>query len=119
MLKEADQFRDRPEELDRPVLRPDLTFFYNAFWILRSDRITENGPIPFTAIDRFADRYGVCGTEDFERLRMLVTRMMDRYRQKESAAMRQAEENARIEAKEKSSSEKPVPKLLSGPLVNG
>jgi hypothetical protein len=114
MLKEADQFRHCPEELDRPTLRPELSFYYNAFWILRSDRTLENGPIPFTAIDRFADRYGVCGTEAFERLRILVTRMMDRYRQKESAAHRQAMENAQAEAKDKASSQKPVPKLLSG-----
>jgi hypothetical protein len=115
MLKEADQFRDRPEELDRPTLRPELSFYYNAFWILRSDRTLENGPIPFTAIDRFAERYGVCGTEAFERLRILVTRMMDRYRQKESATIRQLEENARIEATDKASSAKPPkPKLLSG-----
>jgi hypothetical protein len=40
--------------------------------------------------------------------------MMDRYRQKESAAHRQAMENAQAEAKDKASSQKPVPKLLSG-----
>jgi hypothetical protein len=113
MLKEADQFRYCPEELDPPTLRPDLSFYYGAFWILLSDRITENGPIPFTAIDRFAERYGVRETESFDRLRILVTRMMKWYRPKEAAIVKQMHENAMQEAQSRAS-EKPMPKLLSG-----
>jgi hypothetical protein len=114
MLKEADQFRDQPEELDRPTLRPHLSFFYNAFWILLSDRLVENGPIPFSAIDRFAGRYGVSDIESFERFRVLINRMMRWYGPKQASIVRQMHENAELEAKERSASAKPMPKLLSG-----
>jgi len=37
------------------------------------------GPIPFSAIDRYAGRYGIDGIDAFERFRELIRAMDDEY----------------------------------------
>jgi hypothetical protein len=39
----------------------------------------ETGRISFLAIDRYADRYGVQGTDDFDRLRTIIEAMDGEY----------------------------------------
>lgn len=94
MLRESDQFRDNPEDLVRPDLIRGLPFIYNAFWIVGSERNLENGPIPFSAMDRFARRYRISG-DPFERFRILVTRMDNAYRQRMSSIQAKVIEEAR------------------------
>ena len=60
--------------LDRPELNESLEYVWDAFWTLNSDRplgIGE-GPIPFTSIDRFAQRYGIDNLDDFDEFRSLI-----------------------------------------------
>lgn len=37
------------------------------------------GPIPFGAIDRYADRYGIAGVDEFDSFRELIRAMDDAY----------------------------------------
>lgn len=37
------------------------------------------GPIPFGAIDRYADRYGIEGVDEFDAFRELIRAMDDAY----------------------------------------
>jgi hypothetical protein len=68
--------------LDKPDMRPGLVFFYEGFWALSGDRQTGMGgagPISFGAIDCYARRAGITGRDDFERFRVLITRMDQAY----------------------------------------
>lgn len=58
-----------------------LQFTWSAFWDLNTDRPVGMGvgPIPFTAIDRYADRYGIEGLDAFDALRELIRAMDDAY----------------------------------------
>lgn len=54
---------------------------WQAFWDLHGDRhqgMASSGAIPFTAIDRWARRYGVAG-DDFDRLHALLRKMDDAF----------------------------------------
>ncbi|MFC5421949.1 hypothetical protein ACFPOB_20515 [Bosea eneae] len=48
----------------------------DAFWALTGDRqlgaLGGAGRIPFSAIDRWADRYGISDLDAFERLKTLI-----------------------------------------------
>jgi hypothetical protein len=60
-------------------VQPRLVFFWTAFADLSSDRQLGFGvrPIPWSAVDRFADRYGVPDDMDeYERFKTLI-RLMD------------------------------------------
>ena len=60
----------------KPDLFGHLIFEWSAFWSLSSDRQAgfAIGPIPWSSIDRFADRYHISGDE-FDRFCALVQAM--------------------------------------------
>lgn len=63
-----------------PRIPEPLLFYWNAFWDLSTDRpmtFGGAGAIPWSAIDRWADRHGVAGPESFARLLFLI-RALDR-----------------------------------------
>lgn len=65
---------------NRPELFEHLAFYSEAFHDLSPERqlpgLGGAGPIPWTAIDRYAERYGL-DLEAFERLRRMI-RIQDR-----------------------------------------
>ncbi len=64
--------------VDKPSVPAHLQFAWGAFWALSNDRqigFGVLGPISFSAIDRYARRYGVAGTDEFDRLATLVRAM--------------------------------------------
>lgn len=68
-----------PESIvNAPKLRSGLEFFYKAFWDLNHDRDVgmAEGGIPWSAIDRYAQRYEYDDIDDFERLVDLI-RLID------------------------------------------
>lgn len=61
---------------DRPTLREDLEFEWRAFWSLSSSRSSgPHGVIPFAAVDRYAERYGIDDVDRFERFQGLIAAM--------------------------------------------
>ena len=61
---------------DRPTLREDLEFEWRAFWSLSSSRSSgPHGVIPFAAMDRYAERYGIVDVDRFERFQELMVAM--------------------------------------------
>lgn len=57
---------------------PHLAFAWRAFHDLSGDRALGYGTvgrIPFTAVDRYAARFGVSGADEFERFFALVRAM--------------------------------------------
>jgi hypothetical protein len=61
----------------RPEVSDHLGFVWSAFWELGSDRAIgfAAGPIPFTAIDAYAARYGIDDIDQFDRFRALIRAM--------------------------------------------
>lgn len=57
-----------PDDAIPPPLPPDYLYVYGAFSDLSADRDIGFGcgPIPFTAIDAYARRYGIADPDDFE-----------------------------------------------------
>jgi hypothetical protein len=55
-----------------------LRFVWDAFWNLTTDRPVgfATGPIPWTAVDRYAARHRIDGADAFERF-LAVIRAMD------------------------------------------
>ena len=72
-----------------------LAFAWRAFWELSSDRSVGFGvgPIPFTAIARYADRYGVGERDAFERFLELIRGM-------DAAYLKDTEERREREARQ-------------------
>ena len=67
-----------PALVEKPSIPVHLQFAWGAFWALSNDRqigFGVIGPISFSAIDRYARRYGVTGTDEFDRLATLVRAM--------------------------------------------
>lgn len=62
---------ERPAYLPGPGLWPHLQIYQDAFDDLLSER-RDGGPIPWTAIDAYARRYGITEPEHFERLVVCV-----------------------------------------------
>lgn len=66
---------------DRPELEPHLAFYSEAFADLSTDRplgaMGGAGPIPWSAIDRYAARHEIDDPDDFDRLRRMI-RAQDR-----------------------------------------
>jgi hypothetical protein len=61
---------------ERPALADHLELEWKAFWTLLSDRTPgPHGGIPFTAIDRYAERLGITGPDAFERFHTLISKM--------------------------------------------
>lgn len=63
----------------RPVLHDHLAFEWVAFRRLARDRPVglSIGPIPWTAIDRYAARYGPHDPDAFDRFERLIAAMDD------------------------------------------
>lgn len=59
--------------LNKPTLLPGLDFIWRAFWELSTDRNygMSEGPIPWTAMNQWAMRYGIHGDE-FNRFVILI-----------------------------------------------
>ena len=62
--------------LNRPAIKRHHLLIWDAFHALSGDRQIGMmvGPIPFSAIDRYAARLGIVG-EEFERFHALLTAM--------------------------------------------
>ena len=77
---------------------PALAWYLSAFWTLSGDRplgaMGGCGPIPFTAIDRFAARSGVNAQDLFARL-LHIIQALDR------VYLRHVDEQMRTKRKEK------------------
>lgn len=85
----AEESGELPRPLrTRPALRPELRPVWRGFIALCSDR-PPDGRIPFTAIDRYAARYGIDDPDEFERFHTLLVAMdqafVERRRQQEKA----------------------------------
>lgn len=70
----------RPKALtSQPTIDESLRLLWNAFWELTGDRpygaLGLPGAIPFTAIDRYAARYGFDDKDEFARFHQLIRRM--------------------------------------------
>lgn len=65
-----------PALANKPDLHEGLDWYLDAFWDLSSDRplgaMGGAGRIPFTAIDRWARRFGVDDPDAFDRLMTFV-----------------------------------------------
>lgn len=59
---------------DRPEIRPDLEIYWEAYMDLNGTRASGFGlgPIPWTALDRFAARHGLDDPEEFQNLKEIV-----------------------------------------------
>jgi hypothetical protein len=76
-----------PDHMRRPAILEGGEFFMEAFWTLDKERNLswDVGPIPFTAIDRFADRYGFKDPDDFGFLLLAIQTLDARFRDKVAA----------------------------------
>lgn len=65
---------------NKPQLRIGLDFYRRAFWDCSTDRDLgmAEGPIPWTSIDKWAQRYDVVG-DDFDRLVQMLRAMDNIY----------------------------------------
>lgn len=80
-----------PALVAQPEIPEHLSFFWGAFWALNGDRplgFGLPGPIAWIAIDRFAERAGIEGAEQFERLVRLVRALDGEWRSFMAAAMK-------------------------------
>lgn len=70
-----------PGYVDRPELPEEFVFYWQAFWDLGTDRPTgmAEGRIPFSAIDRFADRYGIVDLDEFEHFKAIISEIDGEY----------------------------------------
>ena len=70
---------DVPALQTRVTVLPHLSFHWGAFNSLNSDRQSgmSLGQIPWTSIDRYAQRYGIDDPDEFDRFSSLI-RAMDR-----------------------------------------
>lgn len=76
----AEEDGEAPRALvERPDLPAHLQFAWAAFSELKTDRsegFGGPGPVPFSAIDRYAARHGLTEIDDFERF-VTTIRMLD------------------------------------------
>jgi hypothetical protein len=60
----------------RPEIPAYLEFIWEAFWQLSGDRqygaMGGVGPIPFSSLDRYADRYGVSDPDQFDSFVVMI-----------------------------------------------
>lgn len=65
----------------RPPFPEDLLFYWQAWRELSTDRAMgmAPGPIPFTAIDAYATRYGIEDIDFFERFRRMLRELEEEY----------------------------------------
>lgn len=68
-----------PEDAIPPELPQECEFVYAAFHELKTDRSGgfSYGPIPWTAIDAYARRFGIDDLEEFEDFVFLIRAMDD------------------------------------------
>ncbi len=67
-----------PEKFEnKPTLPDHLQFTWRAYWALSSDRHIgmAEGPIPWSAMDRYAIRYGIVNMDDFDFFTLLLKAM--------------------------------------------
>lgn len=91
-----------PGYLDRPPVEPESAFVWEAFWELSSDRDSGfgEGDIPFRAIDRFAQRYGIDDLDEFDEFRSMI-RGVDREYLKIRAEQREADKEPASSSKKR------------------
>lgn len=70
-----------PEYNSQPELWLEAEFYWKAFSDVSSDRGVGMGmgPIPFSAILRYAELYGIGDLDEFERLRQIVSEIDSEY----------------------------------------
>jgi hypothetical protein len=70
---------DLPFLVNKPELAEHLEFEWRAFLDLRRDRSNgfELGRIPWSSIDRYAQRYRIDDLDEFERFARLISAMDD------------------------------------------
>ena len=87
--------------LARPMVRATAAPIWDAFNVLSEDRPVGfgEGPIPFTAIDRYAERYGITDLDAFENFRSLIRSIDSEYLRIRATQREQEKEAAK--AKEK------------------
>lgn len=98
--------------LNRPELRSHTLFFWDAFAALETDRQIgmAEGPIPFSAIDRFARRYGITDLDSFDRFYRIMRAMDDEVRKaRAEQSKRKAALKERLDEEAKDNPAKPKP----------
>lgn len=77
---------------DRPPLKRYLLPIWDAFHALAGDRHIGMGvgPIPFSAIDRYATRFGIAGRDEFARFHALISAMDVAHQQHMAAKVKDA-----------------------------
>ncbi|MHB2265658.1 phage tail assembly chaperone [Aliihoeflea sp. PC F10.4] len=77
--KLAEDIGETPAALERrPELPAWLSFCWQAFWDLHTDRPSSFGgalPIPFSSVDRYAQRYGIGAVDHFDSFADVIRRM--------------------------------------------
>lgn len=96
-VRDAYRRRDEPipEHLFEPEIWPGDCWIAEAFWILSSDRphtMAGPGPIPWTAVDRYAERCGVHEHSELYADLVSVLRKVDQSWLKERERQRKIEE---------------------------
>lgn len=64
------------------MLHEHLRFVWEAWWVLSADRhvgMAGLGPIPFSAIDRYATRFGINDIDNFSAFIAAIAAMDDAY----------------------------------------
>lgn len=90
MLELAEEDGSVPAALlKQPEILPHLLFAWRAFSALSSDRplgaLGGCGPIPWSCIERYADRHGIVGSDALDRFEALI-RAQDRVYLDDAAA---------------------------------
>lgn len=84
--KGSDENNKPPQIQNRPTLRQPLVFYYSSFWELSTERLLDGGYIPWSAINRYANRWGIVCDAEFDSF-LHIIRSCDRayveYLQKE------------------------------------
>jgi hypothetical protein len=74
--------RPVPEGYDkRPTVENAFRFYEDAFWRLNNDRALGFGigPIPFSSIDRYAQRYRIVDLDEFETFLTIIKALDSEY----------------------------------------
>lgn len=103
-----------PEEyLNPPELWPHLRFYWDAFTTLGTDRSVgmAEGPIPFSAVDRYARRYGIDDIDDFDVFLRIMRGLDAEYLQFRAEWARQ-NQKLNEELRKQETPAKPLPKPL-------
>lgn len=86
----------------KPEVPSHLRFVQDAFSVLGRDRqlgFGGAGPIPWSAIDRYAERFGIDDPDDFTRFSDLIMAMDGAYMRYQAEAAEREKKAAKVKAK--------------------